>query len=175
MRKFFLFTIFIFTVHFANSQIDYFEGKDNQKDSSLTILRPYFGGEFSLLLGTFTNVSLSPKIAYPITSFFNTGVGVDFMYSVFQKESEFLYGGNVFTDLYLLKLLDIHLEYQILNVVNYQNYPYTRAWKQAYYAGLGYRQDIADHMFINYSVLWDFNYSILSPYSNPTYRITFYF
>lgn len=179
MKKIILLITFFF-VMFQNifSQIDYFDSQSKpSKDSSFFFARPQIGGEFNLTFGTYTIVSASPKIAYPITKFLNFGVGGDFIYYKYINLDDWIWGANIFFDLYFIKILFLHGEFQKLSVTNFasSSTSQSKVWVDALYLGIGYKQDISSRFFVQYSLLWDFKQSNFSVYTNPTYRVVIYF
>lgn len=173
-----LITVFFLTNQNIFSQIEYFESQPKpSKDSSFFFPRPQIGGEFNLTLGTYTILSASPKIAYPVTKFLHFGIGADFIYSKYMNLKDWIWGGNAFVDLYVFRGLFLHGEYQRVSVTNFasSSQPQSRIWVEALYAGIGLKQDISTRFFVQYSLLWDFKQSYNSVYSNPTYRVVIYF
>lgn len=138
----------------------------------------FFGGDFGIQLGTYTFINLSPQIGYNVTNFFAVGVGSNFMYfrDGFQKFQSANYGGAVFTELYPFNFLVLHAETQLMNVADFDNSgnPF-RVWNLALLAGGGYRQKFGENGAVNYLILWDFNQNEYSVYTNPIFRICFYF
>ncbi|MBN2892722.1 MAG: hypothetical protein JXL97_12715 [Bacteroidales bacterium] len=170
-----LFFLCITTITFA--QIDYYEQPENKPDSSVLFRKFLYGGNFSFTFGTITRIMFSPQIAYPVTTWFTVGAGADALYYGYGSFKTFMYGGNIFSEFFAMKFLAFHFEASRLNVETFRYYPYAydREWNTALYAGLGYRQMIGQKAYVNYLILWDFNYSDISPYANPTFRFTFYF
>jgi len=171
--------VFFLIVSFSSlyAQIDFYEHPDNKPDTSILYRKFLYGGDFSFGIGYSTRIYLSPKIAYPVTNFFTVGVGADGMFYSEGGFKTFLYGANAFSEIYIMKFLTVHFEYAKYNVEDLTNYPYStrRIWIEAYYLGGGYRQMISERAYMCYLLLWDFNYSEYSYFSNPVFRLTFYF
>lgn len=176
MKKIILTLVFTTISLVGFSQIDYYEQPDNKLDTSVLFRKYLYGLDFGFTLGAPTKIMLSPKIAYPVLPWFTVGSGADGLYYSYAGFSAFMYGGNIFTDFFAFRIINFHLEMSKMNVETFANPNTTdRQWNTAMYVGGGYRQMISDKAYISYLVLWDFNYSDITPYSNPTFRFTFYF
>ncbi len=157
------------------SQIDFYEHPDSVVVKDNSLYRPIYGGDFSLMFGTYTNISVSPKIVFPIKNFAATGMGFDLMYLAYQRQSSFIYGGNIFNEFYIANTLILHSELQMLNIPDYSNITPVRAWDLGVYIGGGLKISMGSKAYMAYMLLWNLNYSYLSPYTNPTFRVSFYF
>jgi len=176
MKHITIFIIIIFFTINSFAQIDFYEHPDTTTNyDNYNIYRPIYGGDFTLQVGTFTNIALSPKIGLPIGEKAVFGVGADFLYQSLYKQRFMAYGGNVFAQLFPLKFLIIHTEAQMLNIPDYSLINPIRRWDLGLYAGGGLKINTGTKSYMAYMLLWNFNYTYLSPYSNPTMRISFYF
>ncbi len=146
-----------------------------QKDTTAKVSKFVFGGDFGLQLGTNTLIRVSPALGHYITSYFLAGVSMTYVYSsnkYFHTRGN-IYGGSAFVEAYPLSYVVLHGEYERLRIdFNYTTQPY---WTKSYLAGIGYRQKIGTKGMINYLILWDFNYSNNSIYSNPRFKIIMLF
>lgn len=171
-------TIFFFIIIYINvfSQIDFYEHPDtNQSNDISDLYRPVYGGDFTLQIGTYTNISLSPKIGFPIKKIGAIGAGLDFFYMSFFKQSFMAYGGNVFGELHPLNFLILHAETQLLNIPDYQLINPVRVWDLGHFAGGGIKISLGPKSYMSYLILWRLNYSSVYPFQNPIMRVSFYF
>lgn len=177
MKKTALIILFLFISIISFSQIDYYEHPENKPDTSVLFRKFVYGGSLGIGFGNYTRIAFSPKIAYPITNWFTAGVGADFLYYNTNTFKSFMYGVNGFVELTAFNFLTAHAEYALLNVESFSYYlsNYNQPWNTAIYVGGGYKQRISDRSYITYLILWDLNYSGLTPYPNPDFRFTFYF
>ena len=179
MKKIYITLLLISFSFISFSQVDYYEQPDNiETDTNSLFERKFlYGGNMGLNFGSYTKISASPKIAYPVFTWTSIGAGGDFIYYSFGGFKAFMYGANTFADFFVLKAFTLHFEYAMLNVETFKYYPnkIDRKWNTAKYVGAGYRQMLSDKAYVTYLFLWDFNYSDITPFANPTYRFTFYF
>ncbi len=163
----------------ASAQFEQYEraeikGEKAKKDTILTS-RFVKGGDIGLQLGTYTLIKISPTAGFYLTKWALAGIGATYIYTsnkYFGTKGN-IYGGNVFVELYPFSFLSIHAEYEALYLdMNYLQNPY---WNQSYLLGPGYRQKLGTKASVNYLLLWDFNYSANTPYSNPRFKILFLF
>ncbi len=149
--------------------------KTTKKDTAGIGSRLVFGGDFGLQLGTYTLIKVSPAMGYYLTSYLMPGVSFTYIYSsnkLYHTRGN-IFGGSAFLEAFPLGFAVIHAEYERLWVnFSYTNQPY---WTESYLAGVGYRQQIGRKGMINYLVLWDFNYSGNTIYSNPRFKIIMLF
>lgn len=179
-KTLFAFTLFIFSVAFAQAQdtTDFYnptEAKKSEPKPPYNLREHIFtGGNFGLQFGTITLVDLSPLIGYKITPKFSAALGVTYTYL---KDNRYnpaystnIYGARVIGRYFILENLFAHAEYEALNGEWIYNKRFTI---YNVLAGGGYRQSITDHLFFDALLLWNFNKSIYSPYQNPIIRIGF--
>jgi len=173
IKKILLLIIFSLMFEFSiYAQFEDFE-EDVDKPKIPISEKIFFGGDFGLQVGSETMINLSPQIGYLIKDYWAIGTGVNFFYYNYQNQFTSLnYGGNVFTQFYPFPFLVLHGEAQILNVLSNNN---TRYLDIGLLAGGGYRQKMGAKSSINYILLWNFNQTENSFYSNPIMRISFYF
>ncbi|MBN2664499.1 MAG: hypothetical protein JXR68_12685 [Bacteroidales bacterium] len=176
MKSLIIFIILTGSVTSIFSQIDFYEHPDTTANYNTdNLYKPLYGGDFSLQLGTFTNISLSPKIAFPIGNNAIIGLGGDFIYTSYFKQQNILYGGNVFGQIFPVKFLILHTEAQMLNLPDYSLINPVRIWDLGLYVGGGLKVMLGTKSYMAYLFLVNLNYSASSPFSNPTFRVSFYF
>jgi hypothetical protein len=143
--------------------------------------RMFWGGSFGLQFGTFTNVSLLPVLGYRATETFWLGVGGVYHYRSFRGSSLHNYGGRAFAQQQVFNNFLIHGEVEQLSVEyptwnNSTNmYDLSRRYISIPMAGLGYRQRIGERGAADILLLYNFNNTFASPYSNPVIRAGFSF
>lgn len=141
--------------------------------------RMFWGGSFGLQFGTFTNISLLPVIGYRATETFWVGAGAVYHFQRYQRMSLNNYGARVFAQQQVFNNFLVHGEYEQLSVEylreNYTTgtYDRLRQSKGMPMAGLGYRQRIGEKATADILVLYNFNDTYPSPYSNPVIRAGF--
>jgi hypothetical protein len=142
------------------------------------------GGNIGAQFGTVTMIDLSPTIGYKVTDRFLAGIGITYqyyrtrdpVYNIVFKTS--IYGGNIFARYYVLDNLFAQAEYEALSLeTRYFDFGYppvhksARFWIGSPMAGLGYRQAIGGRSSFNIMILWNFNETNYTPYSNPIIRV----
>ncbi|TPE42537.1 hypothetical protein FJM65_18165 [Pontibacter mangrovi] len=134
----------------------------------------YFGGNFGLQFGTFTNISLLPTLNYAVTPKFYTGVGgVYHFQSGGGGHSLHHYGGRGFLQLEMFNIGDgtvlAHGEVEALNIARAD---LGRTTLSIPMVGLGYRQRFSKGFF-DLLVLYNGNSDFYNPYNNPVIRAGF--
>jgi hypothetical protein len=141
----------------------------------------FFGGGLTLQFGTITQVGVSPQVGYYIVPRIAIGVGASYDY---YKDSHFgisssIYGGSVFTKIFIIQSLFLHGEVEVLNHEDFSSYNASvnnsRIWDTGILVGGGYRQQLGGRAAINYMILWNINETSKSIYTNPIIRIGFNF
>ena len=173
--------LILINVSFGFSQAQ----KPNNEPKVFNVERPWFtGGGLGLQFGTITNIDLSPIIGYRITDHFAIGLGGTYQYYNDKRYNPHInasmYGGRVFARYYVhyLKNFFAHAELEILNYEKFNAIGGTisdreRIWEGNPLAGIGYRQMVGEFSSMHLSVLWNFNQSPYSVYTNPLIRISF--
>jgi len=173
--------IFLFFINLnLYSQFEDYEAKNifnkkQKKDSVVQNKNFVYGGDFGLQLGTNTLIKFSPAIAKYFTEYFIIGVSGTYIYhsNKFYNTQGNVWGGSFFAEVFPLQFIVLHSEYEKLYVdFNYLTNTY---WTDSYLVGLGYRQTLGKKGMINYLIMWDFNYSSNSIYSNPRFKILILF
>jgi hypothetical protein len=145
--------------------------------------RMFWGGSFGLQFGTFTNVSLLPVLGYRASDTFWLGLGGVYHYRSFRgARSMHNYGGRAFAQQQVFNNFLIHGEYEQVSVEYATNfnaatrtYDINRRFIGLPMAGVGYRQRIGERGAADILLLYNFNDSFASPYSNPIIRAGFSF
>ncbi len=140
----------------------------------------FSGGSLGVQFGTITMIDVSPQFGYYPLEHIAIGTGFTYQYisdrRYVPKLDVHVLGGRLFTRLYLpvFDNLFAHLEYEYMTYK--VNDPYQTTYLEwvslnNFLAGVGYRQRIGGRSSINLMVLWNFNESQYSLYSNPVIRI----
>jgi hypothetical protein len=140
----------------------------------------FSGGSIGAQFGRVIMVDVSPQVGYYPLEHISIGIGFTYQYISDRRYSPKLdinvFGGRVFSRLYLPMFdnLFAHLEYEYMAYrTNVYNINGDMEWIKLnnFLAGIGYRQRIGSHSAINLMVLWNFNESEYTLYSNPVIRI----
>ena len=155
-----------------------FSQNDDKTFTSQKAKHFFTGGTLGLQFGTQTVIDVSPIIGYMITKRLAAGVGITYKY--FRQKDQYnifktsIYGGSLFSRLYLFKNVFLHGEYELLNLesdyfsIVFQ--PTERFWVGSVLAGAGYSEAISEKSSLYLMILYNFNESINSPYANPVFR-----
>lgn len=153
----------------------------------------YFGGVPGFMFGTVTYIELPPYVGYKITPYFWAGLGPLYMY---YKDNDWnyetsIYGGKVFTQLFLIKDLDEKIHINLGDLFLYAEstmsnleptdldyntgalIKHPRRWINSTLIGFGFRYPIGYRSGFSLNILWDIVQDPYSPYSNPEIRIGF--
>jgi long-subunit fatty acid transport protein len=138
----------------------------------------FTGGNLGLQFGTVTMIDVSPQFGYYIFENMSVGLGLTYQYINDHRFSETMHviGGRVFTRLYLpfYNSVFAHAEFEYMafntNVFSMNG---QKEWIELsnVLAGVGYRQRIGGRSSINLMVLWNFNETPYTLYSNPVIRM----
>ncbi len=157
--------------------------------------RLFFGGNFSLQLGTYTNIEVSPVIGFWLRPRIAVAVGPDYNYYKDPYQNTNIYGGRAYAQFVVLRDLNkflplgsgtgifLHLEDEVLSLDSFTWKNITTSPKRfainTGLAGVGLSQQIGRRAAVNFMVLWaiyesdpDLSSKI---YSNPEIRIGFVF
>lgn len=155
--------------------------RPGEEEPQALLDRMFWGGSFGLQFGTFTNISLLPVLGYRATETFWLGVGGVYHYRSFRGNRMHNYGGRAFAQQQVFNNFLIHGEYEQVSVEYpvYNSgtgmYDFSRRYIGIPMAGLGYRQRIGERGAADILLLYNFNDSNASPYSNPIIRAGFSF
>jgi len=149
-----------------------------QNDDVGTGMKKQFftGGNLGLTFGDETNIEFSPLFGYHISNIFSAGIGGSYQYyhSRYWATSINIFGGRVFMRLQPLKPFFIHGEYEVLtyktNIFNPPTYEVENIVSENLLLGVGYREYISERFSSTIMLLYDFNYTFATPYSNPVFR-----
>lgn len=140
----------------------------------------FTGGNLGLQFGSVVLIDASPQFGYYPLEHLSVGTGFTYQYISDRRMTPRLdvnvYGGRLFTRLYLpvFESLFAHIEYEYMtyktNITNLGSAP---EWIQLnnFLAGAGYRQPVGGRSSINLTVLWNFNESLNTLYTNPIIRV----
>ncbi len=181
LSKFIVILFFIFVPMYSFSQFDEYDNseKEEKKQRKPFMDKIFYGGEFGLQFGSYTSINLAPQVGYYFNDYFGAGVGVSYTYARdrFYNYQTYLYGGSAFIQAYPLKMLIVQGELLALNYENYssQSFQFQRAWDLGMLIGGGYRMRFGKKSALNYMILWNFNNTENTPYTNPIFRISMTF
>jgi hypothetical protein len=160
-------------LHNTFSQIE-----NETTDSDVYFKHSFFtGGNLGLQFGTVTMIDISPQFGYFVLENMSVGAGLTYQYINDHRYSASMHviGGRVFTRLYLPVYNSIfaHAEYEYMTYnTNVFSLMGQKEWVNTsnILAGVGYRQRIAGRSAITLMVLWNFNETPYTLYSNPIIR-----
>ncbi len=139
----------------------------------------YTGGGFGLQIGNVTFIGVSPILGYNVTQNFSVGIGANYQYTDYRQYdfSVNTYGGSVFGRYTIWRSIFAHAEFEMLKMQYPEliNNQINKKWMNvsSLFAGGGVRQMIGENSSLVLLVLWNFNETPYSPYSNPVFRIGF--
>lgn len=182
--KYYKSLFFILVCIFINNKIysQYLE------DDPTPAQRIFFGGNLGLSFGTVNYVEISPLVGYRITDRLSAGVGLNYTYvsSNYYDYNGYAYGGSVFASYTIVKNLSefipinsnagilLYGENSILNVEQYYKLEGVK-WINTPLLGVAFQVPISQRSYAMFMVLFNFNETRYSQYSNPVIRISFNF
>lgn len=153
--------------------------------------RLFFGGNFGLQFGTYTDIQVSPVVGIWLLPRLSVAVGPDYRYYRYGDIRTNIYGGKAYTEFVLIQNLNsiipiggntgifFHMEDEILSLESedWKNPPYLtdRFSVNTLLAGGGISQQLGRRSSMNFMVLWALNESIYDIYGTPEIRISFIF
>lgn len=152
--------------------------------------RILYGGNFSLTLGTFTYVDISPVVGLWLLPRLAVAAGPSYKFLKDPSGSTDAYGGKSFVRFNLIQELDkiipvgfrmaiyAHCEYERMSYRSdffYTNFENTRFSQDFVLAGFGISQYMGFKSSANFSLLWVLNESEIQIYDSPEFRIGFTF
>ncbi len=145
-------------------------------ESGYSQKRVFVGGNFGLQFGNTTLIDISPLVGFRLTDNLSLGIGLTYQYNKNKSYTDIyktnIYGGRLFSSYWIVSEVFAHIEYEILNFEIPDLYDnLARRNVASFLVGGGYRQIIGPNIFSDIMILWNFNKSIDSPYTNPIYRI----
>lgn len=184
MRKilFFVILTFLFSI---------ISGQESRQEVPPLKERLFYGGNFSLQLGTITSIEVSPIIGLWVLPRLAIAVGPSYsFYKYYDVKTDF-YGGRSYVQFVVFRDLDkfiplgihtsffLHLEDEMLSLESdsWSNAPVNtkRFLVNTVLSGVGISQQIGTRSSVNFMVLWALNDSGYEIYSNPEIRIGFVF
>jgi hypothetical protein len=139
----------------------------------------YTGGGFGLQIGDNTYIAVSPILGYNITQKLSVGVGGSYQYARFRQfdVSSSTFGGSVFTRYIIWRSIFAYVEYEQLNLDYFElrnNSLYRKRVNiRSLFAGGGIRQMLGENAAVVLMILYNFNDTPYSPYTNPVFRFGF--
>jgi hypothetical protein len=154
--------------------------------------RLFFGGNFNLQIGTYTNIEVAPIVGFWVLPRLAIAVGPSYIYT---KDPYFgatnIFGGRAYAEFLVFRDLDqfipvgihtgllLHAEDEALNMNPYEYGTSAtdigRTTVNTFLAGLGISQQLGNRASVNLLVLWALDNSTYYTYSNPVIRIGFQF
>jgi hypothetical protein len=153
--------------------------------------RIFFGGNFSLQLGTMTNIEASPVIGLWILPRLAVATGPCYTFYKFDRVKTDIFGGRAYAQFVVMRDLDkliplgtstsifLHIEDEVLSL---ESIPWgntsvstKRFIVNTVLAGAGVSQQIGKRASLNLMFLWPLNDSGYEIYSNPEIRVGFVF
>ena len=156
------------------------------------VQRIFFGGNLDMGFGTVTQISLSPEVGYRITNRLSAGLGIDYMF-VYSEEYNFkgsIFGGSVFASFTVIKSLGELIPFlgTDMGILVYGQFSYTNMgkfytalsgeepmWIASPMLGLGFQVPIGQRSYMVLSVMYNFDESMYSIYSNPVVKVSYQF
>jgi hypothetical protein len=153
--------------------------------------RLFFGGNFGLQFGTYTDIQVAPIAGLWVLPRLAVAVGPDYRYYKYIDTRTSIYGGKAYMQFVVVQNLNsiiplgvnmgifLHLEDEILSMESsfWKNPPYTskRFTINTVLAGAGISQQIGRRSSLDFMVLWALNDSGYEIYGNPEVRVSFSF
>ena len=153
--------------------------------------RLFFGGNFGLQFGTYTDIQVAPIAGLWVLPRLAVAVGPDYRYYKYIDTRTSIYGGKAYMQFVVVQNLNsiiplgvnmgifLHLEDEILSMQSsfWKNPPFTskRFTINTVLAGAGISQQIGRRSSLNFMVLWALNDSGYEIYGNPEVRVSFSF
>lgn len=167
-------------------------GQDQKREVPPLKDRLFYGGNFGLQFGTFTNIEVSPVIGLWVLPRLAIAAGPDFQYYKEPSFSTTIYGGKTYAEFVFLDDLNniiplgihlglfLHIEDEALSlesVFKQVQVPDNskRFWINTVLGGGGIRQLIGPRSSLNFTFLWALTDSGYNIYSSPEIRVSFMF
>ncbi|MDR0815775.1 MAG: hypothetical protein LBN37_08515 [Bacteroidales bacterium] len=146
--------------------------------------RLFFGGNFGLMIGQFTDIELSPHVGYYITNRWAAGVGITYEYYNnkyhfqdpyppygFERYESHIYGGRLFTNYVLVNnvndYIPLGLNFRIFAHAEYEMLAYEKGFFRygdqgrqlinSFLVGGGFRFPMGKRSSMNLTLLWKLN------------------
>ena len=156
--------------------------------------RLFWGGSFSLQLGTLTYIQLAPVAGFWVSPRLAIAAGPNYRFYKFMGEQTDIYGFQSYLQIVFLRDIDkfipigshtsiiLQIEDELLSLESafWKRSSYTADEPKRFYVntpliGAGLSQQIGRRAHINFVVLWALTDSGYALYSNPEIRISFIF
>jgi len=166
--------------------------------------RIFFGGSFGLMIGTYTDIEISPHVGYYITPRWAAGVGITYEYYnnrdqlYYDRKNGYwterlethIWGGRLFTNYVIVNNVNdwiplgfnfrifAHAEYEVLSYEKrFFEYNATgRELQKSILVGGGLRFPMGKRSSMNLTLLWNLNSNLNKVYGNgPIIRLGFNF
>lgn len=154
--------------------------------------RLFFGGSFSLQLGTYTDIEIAPVAGLWVLPRISVAIGPSYRFYKFQGVKTDIIGFRTYLQAVILRDIDkfipigahssiyFHLEDEILSLESeFWKQPSEQNTRRFFVntplAGAGLSQQIGRRSSINFTVLWALYDSGYALYSNPEIRVSFIF
>ncbi len=168
-------------------------GQKTEKNVPTLKERLFWGGSFSLQLGTFTDIEIAPVGGIWILPRFAIAAGPSYRFYKLHDIKTDIYGIRYYTQMVLLRNIDkivpiglntsifIHAEFESLSLETafwkgyLPNHSPKRFTEDTFLGGGGISQQIGRRASVNFILLWALTDSEYQLYSNPEIRVSFIF
>jgi hypothetical protein len=155
--------------------------QSNAQDFNTFKDKLYWGGNFGLSFGSYTNIQIAPVIHYAYTDELIVGLGLDYTYFKDTRDPFFsfegsIWGPRIFGRYFVLDDFFIHAEFQqIIFKDQYSNSLLKDTWisESKFYAGGGYRSWIGTNSYMFIMLLFDLQDSEIFFGTNPFIQVGF--
>jgi hypothetical protein len=153
--------------------------------------RLFYGGNFSLQIGTITNIDISPIIGLWVLPKLAVAIGPTYIFYKDNISKTDIFGGRSYIQYVLLRDIDkfiplgihtsvfLHLEDEMLSLDSEfwgkNSVTTSRFLMNRVLSGAGLSQQVGERLSFNFMVLWALTDSGSEIYSNPEIRIGFVF
>ena len=189
-----LLSLFLFTVFLLINSFSVTYGQKTREEPPPFKERLFFGGNFGLQFGTYTNIEISPIVGLWVLPRFAVAVGPKYWYySEKYVGSTTIYGGRAYIQFDVIKDLNniipaglhigffLHAEDELLSLQaktpfwNNTEVNTDRFAMNTILAGAGMSQPTGRRSSFNIMFLWALNESQYGLYSSPEIRVSFIF
>lgn len=138
----------------------------------------FTGGSFGLRFGSLTNIEVSPAFGYHLNDFLSAGVGGT--YQFYNNKYYYpalrlnIYGGRAFFRVHPVSFIYLQGEYELLTYKTDIFSPtgdMENILSENILAGIAYREQLSETVNYYLMLMYNFNQTIYTPYSNPVYRV----
>lgn len=138
----------------------------------------FTGGSFGIRFGSLTNIEVSPAFGYHLNDFLSAGVGGT--YQFYNNKYYYpplrlnIYGGRAFFRVHPVSFIYLQGEYELLTYKTDIFSPtgdMENILSENILAGIAYREQLSETVNYYLMLMYNFNQTIYTPYSNPVYRV----